>query len=112
MGRALELVPTLTAREKSHIGVFDHLVCGKSPDALTAARAHLEDYPRDAMVLAPCTSVFGLIGFSGRAGREAELLDLMDGLADDYGGDWWFLAMYAFAQAECGKIGAALANTR
>jgi hypothetical protein len=110
MARAMELLPALSAREKSHIGVFDHLVRGKSPDALSAARAHLVDYPRDAMVLAPCTSVFGLIGFSGRAGREAELLALMDGLAGAYGDDWWFLAMYAFAQSECGKIGPALAN--
>ena len=35
-----------------------------------------------AMILAPCTSVFGLIGFSGRAGREGEPLALMDSVGD------------------------------
>jgi len=33
------------------------------------------------MVLAPCTGVFGLIGFSGRAGREQEQLAQMEALA-------------------------------
>ena len=31
--------------------------------------------PRDAMIAQMNTSVFGLIGFSGKAGREADLLE-------------------------------------
>src|SRR4029077_20698215 len=85
IARALKLSAGLSARERGHVAAFDLLLNGKSADALAAARAHLDDYPRDAMVLAPCTSVFGLIGFSGRAGREAELLALMDSLATAYG---------------------------
>lgn len=109
--RALELALECSTRERGHVAVFDLLLNGKSADALAAARAHLDDYPRDAMVLAPCTSVFGLIGFSGRAGRERELLALMDSLATAYGEeDWWFLCMHAFAQVEMGLIEAALAK--
>ena len=110
MARALALTPGLSARESGHVHVLGLLIDGKSADALAAARKHLADYPRDAMVLAPCTSVFGLIGFSGRAGRELELLALMDALAATYGEDWWFLCMHAFAQVECGHIDKALAN--
>src|SRR5262249_673459 len=69
---ALALAAGLSARERGHVETLGLLINGRSADALAAARAHLDDYPRDAMVLAPCTSVFGLIGFSGRAGREQE----------------------------------------
>ena len=108
---ALALTSGLSARERGHVETLGLLINGKSAEALAAARTHLDDYPRDAMVLAPCTSVFGLIGFSGRAGREQELLALLDSLATAYGEeDWWFLCVHAFAQVECGHIDAALSN--
>jgi hypothetical protein len=111
IARGLALAPGLSARERGHLETFGLLIHGKAAEALAAARKHLDDYPRDAMVLAPCTSVFGLIGFSGRAGREGELLALMDSLATVYGEeDWWFVCMHAFAQVECGQIEKALAN--
>ena len=56
------------------------------------------------MVLAPCTGVFGLIGFSGRLGREFEQVAQLDALAAEYGDDWWFLSTYAFALGEVGRI--------
>jgi hypothetical protein len=56
------------------------------------------------MVLAPCTGVFGLIGFSGRKGREQELRDLMEALAPHWGEDPWFLGQLAFARCETGDI--------
>jgi len=111
MAPAVALTADLSARERGHVETLGLLINGRSAEALAAARQHLDDYPRDAMVLAPCTSVFGLIGFSGRAGREQELLALMDSLATAYGEeDWWFLCMHAFAQVECGQIAAALAK--
>src|SRR5262245_10625735 len=111
IARGVELAPRLSARERGHLETFALIIHGKAAEALAAARQHLDDYPRDAMVLAPCTSVFGLIGFSGCAGREDELLALMDSLATVYGEeDWWFSSMHAFAQVECGQIGKALAN--
>ena len=59
------------------------------------------------MVLAPCTGVFGLIGFSGRKGRERDLLDLMESLAPHYGDDAWFLGQLAFSRVEAGDTAGA-----
>jgi hypothetical protein len=110
MLRARELAPALPARERDHVAVLGHLIDGDSAAALAAARQHLQAHPRDAMVLAPCTSTLGLIGLSGRVGRETELLALLDGLASAYGDDWWFGGMHAFAQVETGDLARGLAT--
>lgn len=110
VARARELATGLSAREASHVAMLGLLIEGRGPAALEAARAHLADHPRDAMVAAPCTGVFGLIGFSGRTGREAEQLAFLDALADAYGDDWWFAGAHAFAQAEAGEVDRARAT--
>jgi hypothetical protein len=71
---------------------------------------HLDEFPRDAMVLSLTTGVFGLYGTSGRLDRERLLLDLLDRLAPHYEDDWWFLAQHAFAQCECDCFAAAEEN--
>ncbi len=109
MARARDLAPALPPRERGHVAMLSHLIEGNGPAALGAARQHLQAYPRDAMVLSPCTSTLGLIGLSGRAGREAELLTLLDRLADAYGDDWWFGGMHAFAKIETGDVAGGLA---
>ena len=108
--RARELAAGLPARERSHANALATVVDGGGAAALMACREHLATWPRDAMVLAPCTGVFGLIGFSGCAGREVELLALLDDLADAYGDDWWFGSAHAFAQVETGNVDLALAT--
>ena len=108
--RARSLAAALPHRERSHVNALATVVDGGSVAGLAAVKEHLADYPRDAMVLAPCTGVFGLIGFSGRAGREAELLALLDPLAEVYGDDWWFQSAHAFAQVEVGDIDRARAT--
>src|SRR5262245_46252074 len=40
----------LSAREESHLGVFETLFSGRIAAAVEAARAHLETWPRDAAV--------------------------------------------------------------
>lgn len=108
MDAALALGAGLPAREASHLAFYELVLAGRGADAVTAAKRHLADWPRDAMVLSPCTSVFGLIGFSGRAGREREQVELLDGLAGHYGGeDWWFNTQHAFALLETGQLAAA-----
>ena len=102
--QARELASTLPHRERSHVNALATVVDGGSVAGLEAVKEHLAAYPRDAMVLAPCTGVFGLIGFSGRAGREAELLAFLSPFADVYGEDWWFTSAHAFAQVEVGEI--------
>jgi len=101
--RARELAESLPRRERRHVEILGLVVEGQGTAALEAAQAHLHEFPRDAMVLAPCTGVFGLIGFSGRQGREPEMLALLDRMSTHYGDDWWFGMAHAFAQCETGQ---------
>jgi len=93
-----------TDRERSQFGIYETLLGGDAMGALAAVRAHAGEWKRDTMALAPATGVFGLIGFSGLAGRERAQLELMAPLEDAYGDDWWFLAALAFAEIEQGEI--------
>jgi len=102
--RARDLAQAATPREQSHVHAIALALEGKPVDALAATRGHLVDWPRDAMVLAPATGVFGLVGFSGRQEREQELYDLLTGLASHYGEDWWFSCVHAFAASESGRL--------
>jgi hypothetical protein len=102
--RARELAQAATARERSHVNAVALPLEGKPVDALAATRDHLAQWPRDAMVLAPATGVFGLIGFSGRQEREAELYDFLSTLATHYGDDWWFRCVHAFSACETGRL--------
>jgi Flp pilus assembly protein TadD len=102
--RARSLAATLPHRERSHVNALATVIDAGSVAGLAAIKEHLAAYPRDAMVLAPCTGVFGLIGFSGRPGREAELLAFLEPFANVYGEDWWFTSAHAFAQVEVGEI--------
>lgn len=107
-GRARSLAEGGTAREQGHVHALALAIEGKPAQALETTLAHLRDHPRDAMVLAPATGVFGLIGFSGWQDREAELYDLLRTLAVQYGADWWFDCVYAFAACESGRLDEAL----
>ena len=93
----------VTASEAGHIHALGLLLEGKVPQAYTAIRAHLVDHPRDPLVTQTCVGVFGLIGFSGQPGREAEQLAFTSQLLPHYGDDWWFLGGHAFAQVEAGQ---------
>jgi tetratricopeptide (TPR) repeat protein len=101
---ARELAKKLPQRERNNVEVVALTIEGGAAKAYQLAREHLKQYPTDAMVLAPCTGVFGLIGFSGRRGREQEMRDLMEGLAPHWGEDPFFLAQLAFARCETGAI--------
>jgi hypothetical protein len=101
---ARELGAKLPARERGNVEMLASLVDGKGPAPFAFALEHLKAFPRDVMVLAPCTGVFGLIGFSGRKGREQEQLAQLEALARNYVDDWWFLASHAFALGEFGRI--------
>lgn len=97
-------------QEQAFIGIMEHLIGGQPGKALDAIRAHAETYPRDAMALQPAMGVFGLIGFSGRPGREQAMVDFTAQLAPHYGDDWWFLSQHAFSQMENGDRAGAEAN--
>ena len=108
--RARGLAAGTGTRERGHVEALALTIEGRGIEALAAIKAHLAVYPRDALVLQPATGIFGLIGFSGRIDRETELLALLDGLAPEYGDDWWFAASRAFAECEAGRLAVAEAR--
>src|SRR5271156_4711221 len=93
----------VSAREAGHIAFFDLLAAGNTEAALAALPAHLNAWPRDALVLGTAAFTNGLIGSSGRAGQKRALLALLDGLAPRYGDDWWFTAHHGMALSENGQ---------
>ena len=94
----------LDAREQGHIAVLTFLLSGQPAKARSATLAHVRDYPRDAVVAQLCTNIFGLIGFSGEVGREADLLAYTNALLPHYGEDWWMMSMHALSLCETGKL--------
>jgi hypothetical protein len=108
VGKARELAPRTTPREQSHINALALAMEGKPVDAFEATKDHLARFPRDAMVAAPATGVFGLIGFSGRQGREPEQVAFLEPLRKHLADDWWFQMVYAFALEEIGRLDEAL----
>lgn len=107
MAAAASLTAGAPAREASHVAFFGLLVAGDAEAALSALPAHLSAWPRDAMVLGTTAFTNGLIGSSGRAGQKRALLALLDGLAPNYGDDWWFAAHHGMALSENGQREAA-----
>lgn len=95
-------------REQQHIESLSLLLSGKAAAARDLVLAHVRDYPRDALCAQICTNVFGLIGFSGHAGREAELLAYTSALMPHYGEDWWMQSMHALSLCEVGETAASL----
>jgi tetratricopeptide (TPR) repeat protein len=96
-----------SARESSHLEVFSLLVDGKPDAALAAVRKHVTQWPRDAVAASIAANQTGLIGTSGRAGREQDQLDFLTALEPHYGDDWWFNSHYAMALSELGHHAAA-----
>jgi len=90
-------------RDRSHVGVFADLFAGQTVAALAAIRAHVETWPRDALILSLAANQGGLIGMSGLPGREQDLVDFLARLAPQYGEDWWFNCHYGMALSEIGQ---------
>lgn len=97
----------VTDREASHIEVF-HRMANVSPAvAFDQLCRHVQDWPRDAFVASTAANQTGLIGMSGRAGREEEQLEFLERLAPHYGQDWWLDSHYGMALSELGHHAAA-----
>src|SRR5947208_5021653 len=107
MAAANSLITGVSEREAHHIAFFNLLVTGEAEAALSVLPAHLNAWPRDALVLGTTAFTNGLIGSSGRAGQKRALLELLDRLAPSYGDDWWFMAHHGMALSENGQRDAA-----
>ncbi len=103
MAAANSLITGVSEREAHHIAFFNLLVTGEAEAALSAVFAHLNAWPRDALVLGTTAFTNGLIGSSGRVGQKHALLNLLDRLASSYGDDWWFTAHHGMALSENGQ---------
>lgn len=110
LAAAKALASNVTAREVSHIAFFDLVFTGQTLAAIAAMQAHLEQWPRDALVVASAANPNGLIGGSGRLGQKRQIAVLMDSLAPHYGDDFWFTAYHAMALSEDGQLGPARAK--
>ncbi len=110
LAKAQTLSEAAPARDLSHIEVFIRLFAGQPVAALAAIRAHVETWPRDALVVSLAANQGGLIGMSGLSGREQYLVDFLERLAPHYGEDWWFDSHYGMALSEIGQHDAARAK--
>ena len=103
LGNAKNLLEGVTDREKSHFLCCEFILSAEAKKARIAVQNHVSEWPRDAMIAQMSTSVFGLIGFSGEAGRENALLEYTAKLLPHYGEDWWMMSMHAISLCETGQ---------
>src|SRR6516162_7454698 len=101
-----------TMRERGHVETLALAVEGNLPAALSSALGHLENFPRDAVVLSLPLGAFGLFAFSGMADHDRARQDLCERHAPHYGEDWWFLSNYGWSLTENGQAGKGRAMTQ
>ena len=89
----------LTRRERQHVAAVGAVVAGQETQALGMMRAHLAEFPRDALLLREASAITG----SGAPGSRAARLSLMEQVAPCYADDWWFAGDLAFEYAEAGR---------
>lgn len=93
-----------TAREKSHVEALALGVEGQSAKSLALVLAHIEQWPRDALVMSAPLGAFGLYAFSGMADHDQARADLCEKYAHHYGDDWWFLTYLGWSHTENGNV--------
>ncbi len=98
------LVAGATPREIGHVEVMAAVIDSKPKIAIDAAEAHIDEYPRDALVLALLLGAFGLYAFSGRADHDAAKLAICARNATHYGQDWWFVSYLGWSHTEAGNL--------
>lgn len=102
-----------TERERSHVAAIALGVEGQLQKALELALAHLESWPRDALILSLPLGAFGLFAFSGMADHDQVRVDLCERHASNYGDDdWWFLTYRGWSHTENGDVAHGRAMTQ
>jgi tetratricopeptide (TPR) repeat protein len=109
MQRALSLASGITRRERQHLEAIHLWIQGQGRQALARVKDHLAEFPRDALLMRlahllynrGCSSV-------GVANFPPAYLALLRGCAPHCGDDWAFLAEYAFAHHETGRLDEAM----
>jgi tetratricopeptide (TPR) repeat protein len=100
--RAGACATLLSERERRHVEALAFAINGEAQRAMAAVDAHLEKFPRDALVLSLVLGVYGLIAFSGRSDHHEAQRALLESLAPRWGEDWWFLGYLGWSHVETG----------
>jgi len=100
-----------TPRERSHVETLALAIEGRGEAAIASVLKHVEEWPRDAIVLSLPLGAFGLFAFSGMADHDKARQDLCERYAHHYGDDWWFLSSYGWAMTENGAVASGRAMT-
>jgi tetratricopeptide (TPR) repeat protein len=108
---ARQLAATASPRERRHVEIMAATIEGQTKAALSGAEQYLEEFPRDALILALLLGAFGLYAFSGRADHDAARLAICQRHARHYGEDWWFLTYLGWSHTEAGNAGIGRALT-
>ena len=103
--QARALATAASRRERQHVEIMAATIEGKPGMALTGAEQHLDEFPRDALILSLLLGAFGLYAFSGRADHDAAKLAICERHAGHYGEDWWFLSYLGWSHTEAGHAG-------
>lgn len=88
-------------RELQHVEALALVIDGEGPAALGFVIRHLDEFPRDALIL--YVGMF-LISFGGGPRPKEATLDLYQQVAPAYGDDWWFLGSLSFALHELDRF--------
>jgi tetratricopeptide (TPR) repeat protein len=110
--RARQLAAGASERERRHVEITAATIEGQPKLAMSGAEQHLNEFPRDALVLSLLLGAFGLYAFSGRADHDAAKLAVCERHAGHYGEDWWFLSYLGWSHVEAGnlRVGRALSE--
>jgi hypothetical protein len=93
-----------SAREKSHVEILALTTEGQSAQALENTLAHLENWPRDALIMSLPLGAFGMFAFSGMKDHDSARVGLCERYAGKYGDDWWFLTYLGWSHTENGNL--------
>ncbi len=109
VARAKELAVNASRRERQQVEAISLMIHGENGKAFRLIREHLNEFPRDILMLRLASRVL-ILGCSGAgvANFPEELMSIVKPLASDYGDDWAFLGQYAFAHHETGYFADAL----
>ncbi len=100
---AKSLAEGISRRERQQVEAVSLFVNGQGRQSLALIHEHLDEYPRDALMLKLVHRLY-VLGCSGGgvADYTQELLALMKTLEPHYGDDWAFLGHHSFAHHETG----------
>jgi tetratricopeptide (TPR) repeat protein len=92
------------ARERSHVEALALSMEGQAPKSLACTLKHLEEWPRDALVMMLPLGAFGLYAFSGMPDHDQARVDLIERYASHYCDDWWLMTHRGWSHTENGNV--------